>query len=488
MAAAEKAVAPPVSEDASISVGVHLPHTCPAPDQAGPAENGVLTNGNTAEHAEVSSPRALNGLESAEAATPDESAPVPQNGYADVAAPVADSAQRTPDAPESSVVADVPAAVQPDEAGVQGIVPAAAGISDAKPEAGVKHADSSAGADVGGKKRARRADEGGREHDMPEPATAAAEEAAASEPEAPAGEASRKKLKKVAAAAKETLHADAEANGVQAPEQSARAAVPKAQRKRKAASADSEAAQAAGTASTTPESQPSKSLSRRTLRSNPAVQDTAAAGEHTYSASKKSPAAETRPGTAKAQGRPRRQGAAAELAPLEQAGVVSSDSPRHGSNAKQPVKRRALRSQTAEPEQAATPNAGQLAPAGKPASRRALRSQSSMSRDGALSQEGSRAGTAAASPEEGLPPLGSGQPVPVPGSTAVQGLLGRSLSQRRRTRSNAQEYSAAEDLVAGASAAPLSELEKKNCLTYHASHVSGPAALDSAGLAVSDQL
>ena len=77
-------------------------------------------------------------------------------------------------------------------------------------------------------------------------------------------------------------------------------------------------------------------------------------------------------------------------------------------------------------------------------SRRALRSQSSMPRDGALSREGSRAGTAAASPEEGGAPQGSGQAwarVCARQRSCAERYSGGSLGPRRRTRSNAQEHS-----------------------------------------------
>ena len=456
MAAAEKAVAPLASEDASMPAGADLPQICPAPAQARPVENGVLDNGTIAEHAEVSSPRALDELESikevaqAEPA-PAESAPALQNGPVDTVVPETDSAQPLQDVTVPSSAPENPAAGQPDEAGVPIVVAAEADTAEAKPEVEAERAASSAGADLESRKRSRPADDAAPEQAPPEQAPAAEEAPAASEPAACDEEASRKKRKVVAAVEKVPDVAEG-VSAQEVPEQSAQAAEPKMQKKRKAASADLDAVQAAGTASTTPESQPSKSLSRRSLRSNHALQDTAAAGGALDSVSKPAPAAEAKPETAnaKAKAKPRRRGAAAELAALGQADVMPTDSPRH-SNGQQPASRRALRSQTLEPDQAATPRAGQLASARQPASKRALRSQSSMPKDGVLSREGSRAGTAAASPEEGGMPLGSGQPGPgsLPGSAAVQRLLRRSMSPRRRTRSNAQEHLAAADAAAG---------------------------------------
>ena len=467
MAAAEKAVAPPASEDVSISVGVNLPQICPAPAPAGPVENGALENGHTVEHAEVSSPRALEVQDPTKNVAPAEpalaeSAPALQNGPIDTAAPAANSAQPSQDTTVPSSAPEDPAAEQPGEASVPVVVTAEAATADAKPEAEAeaKHADSSAGADPESKKRSRPADEAtAPEQALPEQAPPAEVAPAASEPAASEEEASRKKRKVVAAEEAPDAAVGMPAKEVpeEVSEQSAQAAEPKTQKKRKAASADLDAVQAAGAASTTPESQPSKSLSRRSLRSNHAVQDTAAAGEAVDSVSKPVPAAEANPGTGRAKAKPRRRVGAAELAALEQTDVMPTDSSRHDANGQQPASRRALRSQTSEPDQAATPRARQLASAKQPVSKRTLRSQSSMPRDGAFSREGSRAGTAAASPEEGGAPLGSGQPGPgsVPSSAAVQRLLSRSMSPRRRTRSNAQEHITAADIAAGGGCLPI---------------------------------
>ena len=458
MAAAERAVAPLASEDVAVPVGLDLPQICPAPAQGAPAENGALENGHTAEHAEISSPRALDELESTKEVAPAEpapaeSAPALQNGPVDNVATAADSAQPVQDATVPSSAPEDAAAGQPDEAGVPIVVAAEADTAEAKPEAEAEHVESSVGPEANSKKRSRPADEpAAPEQAPPEQAAAEAEGNASPEAAASEGEASRKKRKVAAAAEGAPAAAEEAPPAVSVSEQSAPAAEPKMQRKRKAASTDLDAVQAAGKASTTPESQPSKSLSRRSLRSSHAVQeDTAAAGEAVDSVSKPVPAAEADPGPAKAKAKPRRRGAAAELAALGQADVMPADSPRHASSAQQPASRRALRSQTAEPDQAATPRAEQPVPSKQPASKRALRSQGSMPRDGMLSREGSRAGTAAASPNEGGALLGSGQPGPgsLPGSAAVQRLLRRSMSPRRRTRSNAQEHIGAADVAAG---------------------------------------
>lgn len=447
MAAAERAVAPPAIEDIPISVSDDLAHTCLAPAEAGSAENGVLDNGHKVERKEVSFPRDATAPECAEEAAPVESAPAQQNRPVGTAIPAAEPAQPSQDTPVVSDVPNVSAAVPRDEAVVQTMaVATVADTAGAQPEADAKQADSLAGSEPG-KKRSRMADEAGPVQAPSEEAIAAEEATAASEPAAPEGEASRKR-RRVAAAAEDAPDAGEKAAAVEVIEPDAQAAVPKPMRRRKAASADLEAVQAAGTASTTPESQPSKTLSRRSRRSNHVAQDAAAPGEPSGSVSKPAPGAETNPGTAKSKAKPRRKGAAAEAAALEQEDVVPTDSPRHASSAHQQPSRRALRSQTAEPEPAATPRAGQPAAA---ASQRALRSQSSMPKDEMLSREGSRGGTAAASPEKHGMLQGSGQPGlgSVSGSAAVQRLLRRSLSPRRRTRSNAQEHSAAADLVAG---------------------------------------
>lgn len=525
IAAAEKAVALPASEDVSISLGAHQLHTELAlAKNACPAENGMLFNGAAAEYEEVNAPRAV------ERSAPAESAPAEVRPNPEAALPLqAESAGAA--APAAPIGAEASEAGQPAEADkpaglgstqieegmslagadvstAQVAEPAADAVAEpspavnvtqAKADADAAQAASSAGVDAG-KKRVRAALEAAPDQDGPEQepgqptaavqaAEAAASEAAASEPTAPIEQAGRKR-RKVAAAVEGLADADASAPAVEVREitgagapgtevveaQHAQSAEPRAIRKRKAAPAGAgatdaavevpvstdatapsteaaevqngvtaepkatrkrkaatESTEAAGTTGTTPESQISKSASRRTLRSNHSVDDTAAAAELLPSAFL----------AVKVRSKPKRRAAPAELAALE-SDMTPASSPRHSSDAQNPVSREALRSQ-AEPDLAPTPKAQQRAPAVKSTSRRALRSQSSMP----PSQEGSRAGTAAASPEEtGVAP-GSGQPAPVPTSAAVQALLYGSLSPRRRTRSNALEHSTAADLAPG---------------------------------------
>lgn len=499
LAAAEKAVEEPlglsVGGDMSISIGGSLHHISPA--LTAPAEGEKQEGERAAEHGEVNLPNAKGAAaeDASEGAQPAEAALAAQQEPAATAnAPAAEPAQPLLDGSAAPAPAaegsEAVAAAQRDASAAEGgadatetqgadaatdgaaVAPqakhasAAADLSEpvASDADDAKHAASSAEPYKGRAKRKAANDP------APDEAPAGADEATAAEAAAAAAtsehaaavEATGRKKRRAKAAeengnnaelAIETPAPTDAAGEAAAPEDSAAAeqpaAEPKSAKKRKASTMDSQPLQSEAKPGATPDSLPSRSLSRRSLRSNHTVEDTAAAGQEAGPLAEP-PAAEAASGPAKWKSRAAGRAGPAEAPQQQTADATPASRPKHPSNAQKSISRRSLRSQ-AEPTPKQQAQVSLL-----PASRRALRSHSSAPREGLVR-------SAAASPEVGKPAPGGKQHLKNGvSSAAVQALLNGSVSPRRRTRSitlepeEKIEQTLLEE-AAGAGAKPTSE-------------------------------